>query len=158
MGADLYLDSLHEPQCGRYAPLVEKWVRKRDRAQTATQREEAQRQVARYYDKMYERGYFRDSYNASSLLWLFDLSWWADISALIEEGDSTSTLSPANAKRLLRRLHRREPVFWRKLQAVELVDGETRLDVASYFQDKYARFQAFLQEAIDRHEPIRVSI
>lgn len=68
MGADLYLDSLHQPQCGRYEPRFERWMQKRDQAQSATDRDKAQRQVAYYYDKMYERGYFRDSYNSSSLL------------------------------------------------------------------------------------------
>jgi hypothetical protein len=29
--------------------------------------------------KMYQRGYFRDSYNSSNLLWPFDLSWWQDV-------------------------------------------------------------------------------
>ena len=30
--------------------------------------DEAQKQVLKYYDKMYQRGYFRDSYNSSNLL------------------------------------------------------------------------------------------
>ena len=68
MGADLYLDSLHQPQCDRYAPRFEQWVRTRDRAQNAADRNKAQHQVEHYYDKMYECGYFRDSYNSSSLL------------------------------------------------------------------------------------------
>jgi len=45
----------------------------RCRAQNAADRDKAQHQVELYYAKMYERGYFRDSYNRTSLLWLCGL-------------------------------------------------------------------------------------
>ena len=59
--------------------------------------DEAQEQVLRYYDKMYQRGYFRDSYNPSNLLWLFGLSWWRDVLDVLVGKDGK--MSPRNARR-----------------------------------------------------------
>jgi len=59
--------------------------------------DKAQKQVVRYYDKMYQRGYFRDSHNSSNLLWLFDLSWWRDVSGVLVGKDGK--MSPENADR-----------------------------------------------------------
>ena len=39
----------------------------------------AQKAVSGAYDKMYGYGYFRDSYNGTSVLWRLGLSWWQDI-------------------------------------------------------------------------------
>lgn len=158
MGADLYLESQYRPRHDRAARLFDKWARRRDRAQTDAARDRAQRQVERYYDEMHACGYFRDSYNSSSLLWLFGLSWWGDVGALLEESDVSDLLQPAEAKRLLRELREREPVFAQRLQDIEPAEGETHADAVDYFQDKYARFKAFLGEAIERDEPIRCSI
>ncbi|MEJ7735770.1 MAG: hypothetical protein WKG00_42095, partial [Polyangiaceae bacterium] len=63
MGADLYLDSLHEPTHRRYEPLFYRWAKKRDNAKSDQAREAAQQQVSRYFELMHSRGYFRDSYN-----------------------------------------------------------------------------------------------
>ena len=82
MRADLYLNSVFQKNRDRYAPKFNHWVAKRDTLHKAGQQaaaDEAQKQVLKYYDKMYQRGYFRDSYNSSDLLWLFDLSWWRNV-------------------------------------------------------------------------------
>jgi len=116
----------------------------RCRAQNAADRDKAQHQVERYYAKMYERGYFRDSYNRTSLLWLFGLSWWLHIGLLLEERDEGCVLSPANAMWLLDFLRRHEAVFEGKLQPLALAAGERQPIVERYFRDKYAYFQEFL--------------
>ena len=112
MGADLYLNSAFKKNRSKYESKFNHWVAKRDTLQKAGQQEaadKAQEQVWKYYDKMNERGYFRDSYNSSNLLWLFELSWWEDVLALFvdEDGDMT----PRNAKRFLQMLADGEPVF-----------------------------------------------
>jgi len=56
------------------------WVERRDALKAAGAEEEAQAaqvKVEEYHAKMYESGYFRDSYNDTNLLWRFNLSWWA---------------------------------------------------------------------------------
>ena len=118
--------------------------------------DEAQKQVLRYYDKMYQRGYFRDSYNSSNLLWLFDLSWWRDVLEVLVGKDGK--MSPESAESFLRLLEDRESVFQANLAKVKPADGETRAEVEKYFRDKYEHLKTFLRQAIDRKECIRCSL
>jgi len=115
-------------------PKFDHWVAKRDALHKAGQQEaadEAQKRVLKYYDKMHERGYFRDSYNSSNLLWLFDLSWWQDVLEVLVDKDGK--MSPANAGRFLRMLAEREPVFEANLKKVKPAKGETRAEVEPQF-------------------------
>jgi hypothetical protein len=159
VGADLYLNSVFRKHRDKYAPKFDHWVAKRKALDKAGQREaadKAQKQVLEYYGKMHERGYFRDSYNPSNLLWLFDLSWWRDVSdVLVAKGGK---MSPKNAKRFLRLLADREPVFEANLKKAKPAKGETRAEVEEYFRDKYERLKAFLQQAMDRRESIQCSL
>jgi hypothetical protein len=116
----------------------------------------AQKWVLKYYGKMHERGYFRDSYNSSNLLWLFDLSWWQDVLEVLVDKDGK--MSPRNAERFLQMLADREPVFEAKLKKVKPAKGETQAEVEEYFRDKYERLKAFLRQAIDRKESIQCSL
>ena len=89
----------------------------------------AQKWVLKYFEKMHERGYFRDSYNPSNLLWLFDLSWWRDVSTvLVGKGGKTS---PRNAERFLEVLTDKEPAFEANLKKVKPAKGETRAGLGS---------------------------
>jgi hypothetical protein len=102
MGADLYLNSVFRKHRDRYAPKFDHWVAKRRALHKAGQREaadRAQKQVLKYFEKMHERGCFRDSYNPSNLLWLFDLSWWQDVLEVLVGKDGK--MSPENAESFL---------------------------------------------------------
>ena len=159
MGADLYLNSVFQKHRDRYAPKFDHWVAKRNALRKAGQREaadEAQKSVLKYYDKIYERGYFRDSYNPSNLLWLFDLSWWQDVLEVLVGKDGK--MSPRNAGRFLQMLADREPVFETNLKKVKPAKGETQAEVEEYFREKYDRLKAFLRQAIDRKECIECSL
>ncbi len=155
MGADLYIQSLFRPQQARYTPLFEHWVQVRDVATDATAKRRAQAQVSRYFAKLHGRGYFRDSYNGSNLLVLFELDWWHDIG---DQLNDHGELAPAQAAALLATLRTREPRFRRNLGQLELGPGESRRTVARYFCRKYRALCAFLAEAIRRQEPIRCSV
>ena len=116
MGADLYLNSVFRKHRDKYAPKFDHWVAKRKALHKAGQREaadRAQKWVLKYYGKMHERGYFRDSYNPSNLLWLFDLSWWQDVLEVLVDKDGK--MSPRNAERFLQMLADREPVIAKAL-------------------------------------------
>lgn len=76
MGADIYLQSVNKKHRASAERNFNKWVKKRNEAPEGPERDKAQAKVAHYYDAMYAHGYFRDSYNGSSLFWLLDLSWW----------------------------------------------------------------------------------
>jgi hypothetical protein len=155
MGADLYLDSLYRPQQARYEPLFRHWVQVRDAATDAKAKRRAQGLVCRYYAQLYRRGYFRDSYNASNLLALFELDWWRDIGDQLTADDE---LLPDQAAALLATLQAREPRFRRNLVQLELEPGESRRTVVRYFCRKYRTLCAFLDEAIRRQEPISCSV
>ncbi len=159
MGADLYLNSVFRKHRDKYAPKFDHWVAKRNALHKAGQQEaadRAQKWVLKYYGKMHERGYFRDSYNSSNLLWLFDLSWWRDVLEVLVDKDRK--MSPRNAERLLQMLADREPVFEAKLKKVKPAKGETQAEVEEYFREKYDRLKAFLRQAIDRKECIECSL
>jgi hypothetical protein len=159
VGADLYLNSVFRKHRDRYAPKFDHWVAERNALHKAGQQaaaDEAQKQVLRYYDQMYQRGYFRDSYNSSNLLWLFELSWWRDVLEVLVDQDGK--MSTRNAERFLQMLADREPVFQANLAKVKPADGETRPEVEEYFRKKYERLKAFLRQAIDRKECIQCSL
>ena len=159
MGADLCLNSVFRKHRDRYAPKFDHWVAKRDTLNKAGQQaaaDEAQKQVLKYYDKMYQRGYFRDSYNSSNLLWLFELSWWRDVSDVLVGKDGK--MSPENAECFLLLLEDRESVFQANLAQVKPADGETRAEVEQYFRKKYEHLKTFLRQAIDRKECVECSL
>jgi hypothetical protein len=85
----------------------------------------------KYYGKMYERGYFRDSYNGSNLLWLFDLSWWQDVLEVLVDKDGK--MSPRKAEHFLQMLAERKPAFEANLKKVKPAKGETRAEVEPQF-------------------------
>jgi hypothetical protein len=158
MGADLYLNSVFQPNFNTYKLLFDEWVQHRDRLQQQGQADEAQAahvKVEEYYDKLYAHGYFRDSYNATSLLRLFGVSWWGDVSTLL---DDDNNLSPSQAQTLLQLLAQREPIFEENLQEPVGWEEWADTEVETYFREKYRRFQAFLQEAISLNEPIFCSV
>jgi hypothetical protein len=155
----LYLNSVFRKHYDRYAPKFDHWVAKRKTLYKAGQREAAdgaQKQVLKYFEKMHERGYFRDSYNSSNLLWLFDLSWWQNVLEVLVDQDGK--MSPENAESFLRLLEDRESVFQANLAKVKPADGETRAEVEQYFRKKYERLKAFLRQAIDRKESVQCSL
>jgi hypothetical protein len=91
-----------EPQHTRWSKEFDEAVARRDGLpEDSAARNEAQEDVERLYEKMYEEGYFRDSYNASSVLWPLGLSWWTDVGALLETDDDERVLTPDGVVRLL---------------------------------------------------------
>ena len=159
MGADLYLKSDYAPNSERWKPYFDKWVEKRDalcKEGKKGEADKAQEQVVKYYERIFEQGFFRDSYNHSSLLWKFDMSWWTDVLGVLT--NSKGLTSPRNAKRFLRIFEENEPVFEQNLKKLEHSEGGGRAEAERYFRNKYKRLKAFLQEAIKRRESIECSL
>lgn len=158
MGADLYLESVSHANQARHKPSFDEWVQRRDDLLKAGKAEEAraaQLKVEEYYDKMYERGYFRDSYNGSNLLSLFDLDWWVNVSDLL---DDEGMLSPTNAQAFLEMLTEQEPIFEARLPELITWEEWTKAEMEAYFRKKYKRLREFLEEAIRLNEAILCSI
>ena len=165
MGADLYINSVFEPNNKKYTPQFDAAVSKRNSVtkHDSKEAEAAQKRVDKYFDLMYGKGYFRDSYNSTSLLWRLDLSWWSDVGDMLdEEGD----LSPAKAHLFLEMLESRSiaPITKKEL---EEYDGNGKSKKVSqkqvdewneYYINKKKKLIAFLKLAIKLNEPIHCSI
>ncbi len=149
MGADLYIRSLFDPGHEQWVEPFKDAVEKRDALAEGDARwRDAQRWVEECYEQMYGRGYFRDPYNDWGLLRLFELSWWTDVAALLDE---TQRLLPEQARGFLGTLRDRESVFEGQ---VARLDAEDR----RYFEEQYRALQGFLRDSIERGEPIECSI
>ena len=149
MGADLYIRSLFDPGYEEWVQPFQDAIEKRDALpERGPKWHEAQRWVEECYERMYERGYFRDPYNDWSLLRHFELSWWSDVQALLDEQHQ---LLPENADALLVMLHEREAVFEEHIGCLDA--GDRR-----YFKEQYRALQDFLRAATARGEPIECSI
>src|SRR6266498_1706026 len=106
MGADLYITSLYESQRQQWEPEFEEAAKRRDSLERGTEEyRKAQAKVEECYEKMCERGYFRDPYNDWDLLWKFGLSWWDDVIPMLNED---CRLTAGAATRLLAMLTERE--------------------------------------------------
>jgi len=153
MGADLYIKSISDASQRKYEPEWRKWINARDKAKTEEESKRCQQEAVKYFDLMYpEDGYFRDSYNASNLLWQFDLSWWRDIGPMLDENGYLSmpkiralrdTVAPKGVPNPPKDVDK-----WDE-------DADT---VYKYFVDKKERFLRFLDKAIELNEPIFCSI
>ena len=146
MGADLYIRPIFERQRNRYAPKFYHWVTIREASVSQNERAQAQEQVARYFDLMYAKGYFRDSYNDSNLLCRFELSWWEDV---VPRLNAQHALDVTQTTWLLRTLKEHEPVF----KASTAKDPQR-----DYFVQTYRELRAFLRLALQRNEPIECSM
>jgi hypothetical protein len=152
MGADLYIESIFDKNKEKYEPLFQAAVQKRDafpgRSEAA---EETQSDVEKYYNLMYSEGYFRDSYNDSSLLWTLGLSWWVDVSN--KYIDDEGYISVESARKLISLI---EPLPFMKFP--EPVDGESEDDLRKYFTEKKEKFLTFLRTAVKLNEKIYASV
>lgn len=158
MGADLYINATFKKNNKKYETYFNKWVKTRNGLTRGTlEYITAQEKVGYYYDKMYSEGYFRDSYNDGSLMWMFDLSWWTDIRTMLNR---QGNLTPAKAKELLKTMKEREETFETKLSKVDETqwNNSSKEEIETYFRDKYESFKQFLNEAVKLNKPISCSI
>lgn len=146
MGADLYIRPIFQRQRNRYAPKFYHWVAVREATVSRVGRAEAQQQVNRYFELMYARGYFRDSYNESNLLRHFELSWGEDI---IPRLNAAHALNVGQITWLLQTLKEREPLYKASIAKNAHKDD---------FVQAYRELRAFLRLALRRNEPIECSL
>lgn len=88
MGADLYINEVYRKTEAKYSPLFNDAVKKRNNAKNEIEKAKFQKEVDTCYNLMQGEGYFRDSYNSTSILNRLEisegdgLSWWRDITPL----------------------------------------------------------------------------
>ena len=93
MGADIYLRSLYEPAYEKAHPIFEAAYKARDALtgvgrfdQNNPEHAAAQAKVDEAYEAMYAVGYFRDSYNRTSLFAFLGVSWWQSAGVMRADG------------------------------------------------------------------------
>ena len=149
MGADLFISELFDAQVATWQGLFNEAIAERDKAKHDSEEYcKLQRRVWRYFRLMWSEGYFRDTYDDSSLLRKFQLSWSIDIAPRL---DSDDCLSVEKTKEFLVELERLEDIFNHSL--VDMTARERR-----YFRRKYQRLSGFLNQAVSLNLPIVCSL
>jgi len=169
MGADIYLMSEYTKNKKKYESDFKKACNNRNNALIImgyrTQSElwekgsnemkekysALQEEVTRIFDLMYSKGYFRDSYNDSSLLWKFGLSWWELVRKNAIEVKNERILPTGAVKKFLKQLADNEVVFENNLKLMEKHNQE-------YFVEKYEELKEFCKKAIKTREGLSCSV
>ena len=157
MGADIYLKSIFDKNKAEIEPLFDAAVQRRANATTDTEREAAQQEVAKYYDALYAKGYFRDSYNSTSLFAMYGKSWWQ------LSYDDDGYLPIEEARRLLADLKIvgiNEAVFHERFggRAQNAIGSMSTAEWREYFEKKRAHLIALLEQSIELNEPLYCSV
>lgn len=162
MGADLYIEKIHQPLVEKYQPMFKAVVRQRDRLPPGSpEAEAAQALVTKYYDLMYSDGYFRDSYNGTSVLWRLGLSWWRDVIPLCTKAHKLRQDKLRRFREMVANaplnLPTKEELEKEQLPVTE--SGEDSLEAwHQYYREKRDQLLAFLDQAIALNTPIHCSL
>lgn len=117
------------------------------------QYEVLQAEVGKHYALMNaDDGYFRDSYNDSSVAWVLGFSWWSDVIPML---DQSGHLPIDKAKKLLAMVESKAVTH----EAIaDKYPEEPREKVAEYYEGKKRRLIEFLKRSIEMGEPILCSL
>jgi len=112
--------------------------------------------------------YFRDSYNATNVMWLLDFSYWKSPEVFGWDFHKNGNMSTRGAKQFLEYLNENKESFQSRLESLgdylverhaHVGEGEDSVEGwAKYFEEKYERLGKFLQTAIDIHSSIIWSV
>jgi len=165
MGADLYIESVFNRKYEALRPELDRLSKAMSKARGEgdyERAEEIRKEYATLCDEIWteENGYFRDSYNVTSILWRLGLSWWTDIGPML---DDEGYLHPKEIRELLAYVESTElnlPTREELEENYAKVDNDEN-SVESwhqYYIEKKDRFVRFLKRALELNEPIRCSI
>lgn len=120
----------------------------------AERKEAMQTLVTLAYDQMNARGYYRDSYNQSNLLWRLGMNYWGYINELL---DGSCLMSVANMRKLADDIKHATIIPTGQMEGDErLTGGAEEWDV--YFLQKKADLLALMEQAIAKKEPLYWSV
>ena len=162
MGADLFIEQIHTPLVNRYKPLFLAALQKRNQApQGSKAATVAQAELEKYAALMDSAGYFRDNYNATSVLWRLDLSWWVDVLPLCDKKGNLKDGALVKFREMVQSAKLNLPTQQELIdQGCKLAD-EGEHSVAGWhanFRKSHARLLAFLDEAIALNTSIYCSL
>lgn len=167
MGADIYLKSVYDNGRDAKEKLFEQAADKRNRLANQYGWEdgravEAQKEVDEAYAALYSDGYFRDSYNDTSLFWLLGLSWWELGDQLLDE----EGFLPIDKARELLALLESRPVTSARMNEWEAAcrkkgwtfSEDSPEDWRKHFEEKHVDICNMLRASIMSGEPLYWSI
>lgn len=171
MGADIYLNSVYDPHHASCQPAFKRAVAARDakypRDSVMPEDCPEQKAVTAAYDDMLSRGYFRDSYNATSLFGFLGLSWWAsaDPDTYPWSIDGEGHMSVPSMRALKARLEQQGEVTCQQMQEWAAIERHITIDddknsLTSWgrmFERKRRKLIHLLGEAITLNEPLYCS-
>lgn len=177
MGADLYIYKLFGPTRKKFEPLFNEACRQRDAKmcelaasrglpnQYAVSVEEPevkalQEKVSEYYDKMYSKGYFRDSYNCTNVLNRMGLSYWTDLSKLLNSRRNLSGKNLQKFRDMVVNAQLRLPTVEElRKEGATVDDGENSIEKwHAMFKDNRKKLIEFLNLAIEMRTYIYCSV
>lgn len=174
MGADIYLKAVYDPHAEKVRPKIDRAIKARNKyigehsisfGNDDAKSKQLQAKVIALYDELHSVGYFRDSYNNTSLFWLLGLSWW-QLSEELCDGDRN--LPVDKARELLARLEAM-PVTPEMVEAwaarmrekggVVFDDEDNSVKGwGEMFAEKHKKFCALLRQSIELNEPLYWSV
>lgn len=174
MGADIYLRSVSDKLQAEWKPKFDAAVEARNKKylQGMKMPEDCPEQEAvnHAYNMMYSEGYFRDSYNSTSLFHLLGLSWWHIADAKAGENhliNAKGQMPPRSCKKLIELL-RRKPITPETMEAWGIenagraiieAEGENSLEGwRVFFWDKREALIKLCEQAIALKEPLDCSV
>lgn len=163
MGADLYIHKIYDPQSAKYQPLFDKAVELRDSIPEDDKKLQAtaQKTVELLYGKTHEVGYFRDSYNTTSVLWTLGLSWWKDIGEMLDDDGNMQPEKIREFLALVKNADQRFPTAKELIVKHCVVDDKKKNGIETWhkmYADARKELVEFLEKAIELNEPISCSI
>lgn len=171
MGADIYLRSVNDRAKAFWSPKFDEAVVRRNRCvEHSAAYDLAQKDVHRAYEGMMGAGYFRDSYNVSSLFNMLGLSWWGACNKPDPLIGDDGMMGLEEMKRLRKLLDDHGQITAERLtgwakkakkerSAVITDEGEDDLiSWAGMFEEKRQRLMALLDLAMKLGEPLFCSV
>ena len=156
----MYIESISNKLKAQYEPEFQDAVAKRDATNDTQEKERWQKKVDEAWDKMYDNsGYFRDSYNSTSIMAQLGLSWWSNVGEML---DKKGYLRVPAIRLLYEMISNAE---FNLPTEEELRDNNCQINEENtveswhkYYQEKRERLLHFLDTALRLEEPIYCSL
>lgn len=156
---DIYLPSLYSENLKKYQGLLADVAKKKSECMDEKEKEILQKEMQSLYKKQFSRGYFREGYDAISLLKTLGLKWKDIVIPFLNENG----LCPIDVvAQLKEKIKAAKPVNMpTKMTRIE-IDGEFVLRRVEMTTDEIEsmrrKFLVLLDESIKRNEPLQITI
>ena len=152
MGADLYLNRAYKKRLKKMQPkLNEAFQKHASLIQGTIHYQQSQEACLHLLNQLHEGVYYRDSYNNGSIAWSLNLSWWEDISPML---DTKKLLSIDKTYVLIETIKGKKPQISDDL----LEHFDSKEEARKYLKEKKIELLQFLQKSINNDDAIYCSL